>query len=83
MEIRAGENVTFDCHAEGNPAPEIHWNYTLAGNVRETPGGRQRNVSITEATSTNAGVYACVATNKVGNVTRFVTVMIKGIVECV
>lgn len=82
-EVRPGENVTFHCDAEGNPAPEIHWNYTSADNVRQTTGGRQY-LSIIEATSTNAAVYICVATNKVGKVTKFVTVKIKGIyVDCV
>uniref|UniRef100_A0A7N6BI74 Ig-like domain-containing protein n=1 Tax=Anabas testudineus TaxID=64144 RepID=A0A7N6BI74_ANATE len=35
-EVNQGENVTFSCHAEGNPAPEIHWNYTSAESVWET-----------------------------------------------
>lgn len=84
MEIRPGENVTFDCLAEGNPAPEIHWNYTSADNVWNTTGGRHTYIYIKEATSTNAGVYICVATNKVGKVTRFVTLTIKGIIiDCV
>lgn len=80
MEISRGENVTFGCHAEAHPAPDIHWNYTSAENVRETTWGRQKNITIKEATSTNAGHYICVATNKVGKVTRFVTLTIKGII---
>ncbi|XP_039971660.1 intercellular adhesion molecule 5 [Xiphias gladius] len=76
-EVSQGENVTFDCSAEGNPAPVILWNYTSAVNVDETTGRRQRSVSVTGATSTNAGVYICVATNKVGSVSRSVTLMMK------
>lgn len=83
-ELSLGENVTFECHAEGNPPPEVRWNYSPAGNVMETTGGRQKNISITGATSTNAGVYSCVATNKVGHVTRSVTLVTTGIItECV
>ncbi|KAL7378506.1 hypothetical protein ABVT39_014849 [Epinephelus coioides] len=41
-------------------------------------GGARRSIVITRATSTNAGVYICVATNKVGNVTRSVNLTMKG-----
>lgn len=83
-ELNPGENVTFECHAEGNPPPEVRWQYTPTVNVMETTGGRQKNISITGATSTNVGVYFCVATNKVGQVTRSVTLMMTGIIiECV
>ncbi|XP_040917836.1 angiopoietin-related protein 6 isoform X1 [Toxotes jaculatrix] len=77
-EVTPGENVTFDCSAEGNPAPEIMWTYTTAVNARESTGGRQKTISVTGATSTNAGVYICVATNKVGRVSRSVTLTMKG-----
>lgn len=78
--VNPGENVTFECCAEGNPPPEISWHYTSAVNVMETTGGRQKNISITGAMSTNAGVYVCVATNKVGRLTRSETLMMKGII---
>lgn len=70
--------MTFGCHVEGNPDPEVHWFYASADNVRETTWGRQKNITIQQATSTNAGHYICVATNEVGMVTRLVTVTIKG-----
>ncbi|XP_042361779.1 intercellular adhesion molecule 5 [Plectropomus leopardus] len=76
-EFTLGENVTLDCIAEGNPPPEILWTYTPAVNARETTGGRQRSIIITRATSTNAGVYNCIATNGVGSHTRSVTLMMK------
>ncbi|XP_033501201.2 vascular cell adhesion protein 1 [Epinephelus lanceolatus] len=77
-EVTSGENVTLDCSAEGNPPPSIQWSYTFDVNVRETTRGRQKSIIVTRATSTNAGVYICVATNKVGNVTRSVNLMMKG-----
>ncbi|XP_022595083.1 hemicentin-1-like isoform X2 [Seriola dumerili] len=77
-EVTLGQNVTVDCSAEGNPGPVIQWNYTHAVNVRETTGGRQATIVITGATSTNAGVYICVATNEVGSVSRYVTLAMKG-----
>lgn len=75
-----GENVTFGCSAEGNPPPEIEWKYESAVNVGETTWGRQKNITVTGATSTNGGVYICIATNKVGSDTRSVTLSVKGII---
>ncbi|KAM6965921.1 vascular cell adhesion protein 1 [Tautogolabrus adspersus] len=74
--LALGENVTFHCTAEGNPSPKTQWQYPSAVNVIETTWGRYRNISIIGATSTDAGVYICNATNDIGTVTRSVTVMI-------
>ncbi|KAM9843449.1 vascular cell adhesion protein 1 isoform 2-T2 [Aulostomus maculatus] len=77
-EMAPGENVTLDCSAEGNPAPVMAWKYTPAENIRETTRGSQENIIIiTGATSTNAGVYECVAKNKVGVVSRSITLIMK------
>lgn len=73
-----GGNVTFSCSAEGNPRPEIKWSYRPADNLKETTEGHQRIVTVTGATSTNAGVYICVAMNKVGNVTKTVSLDERG-----
>ncbi|KAM3863745.1 vascular cell adhesion protein 1 [Diretmus argenteus] len=80
LEVTVGDDVLLVCSAEGNPPPTLQWRYTSAENVKETPGGRQRNVSITGATSTNTGIYICVATNEVGSVTRSTTLMMNGII---
>ncbi|XP_026181878.1 hemicentin-1 isoform X2 [Mastacembelus armatus] len=76
--ITPGDNVTLDCHAEGNPEPVIYWNYSSAENVWPTTRGHHSSIIVRGATSTNAGVYMCVATNKVGSVTRRVTLMMTG-----
>ncbi len=79
-EVTEGANVTFECSAEGNPPPQMHWISVPAGNVSVTSGWRQTNMNIREATSTNTGVYICLATNKVGNATRSVKLAMKGII---
>ncbi|XP_038143898.1 intercellular adhesion molecule 5 [Cyprinodon tularosa] len=66
----AGKNVSFVCKAEGNPEPLTDWSYPFADNVQKTTKGRQKIITITAATSTNAGSYICVATNEFGSVTR-------------
>ncbi|XP_041813424.1 intercellular adhesion molecule 5 isoform X2 [Chelmon rostratus] len=78
MGVTPGQNVTFNCTVEGNPPPLISWQYTPAVNVMETTGGRHNTISITGATSTNDGVYNCVATNEVGSVTRSFSLIVQG-----
>ncbi|XP_076739409.1 hemicentin-1 isoform X1 [Maylandia zebra] len=77
-EVLQGENVTLSCSADSNPPSNITWIYTAAVNSNMTTEGHQKTVTITRATSTNAGYYICVAENKVGRNTRFITLMITG-----
>lgn len=77
--VYRGENVTLECSAEGNPPPEIYWEYAPAANAIVTAGGRHKYIRITGATSTNAGVYLCVAKSKAGRVTRSITLSMKGV----
>ncbi|KAF7666017.1 hypothetical protein LDENG_00122330 [Lucifuga dentata] len=77
VEVITNENVSLVCSAEGNPSPSLYWSYTSAVNMKETTGGGQKNISVIGAMSTNAGVYICLATNKLGNVTSSVTLVIR------
>ncbi|KAL3986906.1 WD repeat-containing protein 60 [Sarotherodon galilaeus] len=77
-EVLQGEDVTLSCSADSNPPSNIRWIYTAAVNSNVTTEGRQKIITITRATSTNAGFYVCVAENKVGRNTRFITLMITG-----
>nr|XP_046230015.1 hemicentin-2-like [Scatophagus argus] len=76
FKVAPGGNVTLSCHAEGNPDPVIYWNNVSAQNVMVARRGRQTDISVMGATSTNAGVYICVATNEVGSVTRSITLAV-------
>eukprot|EP00063_Salmo_salar_P084565 XP_014059400.1 PREDICTED: intercellular adhesion molecule 1-like isoform X2 [Salmo salar] len=78
VEVSAGSDVSLNCSAEGNPPPELRWTNNDAHNVKSSTEGRQRTIRITKATSTNAGIYICTATNRVGTATRTTTVTMKG-----
>lgn len=57
--LRMCENVPLSCNADGNPPSNISWICIDAVNAKETTEGRQMTITVTRATSTNAGVYMC------------------------
>uniref|UniRef100_A0A8C6NMP8 Ig-like domain-containing protein n=1 Tax=Nothobranchius furzeri TaxID=105023 RepID=A0A8C6NMP8_NOTFU len=89
--LRSDHRSLFRCKAElhlGPRGPELPPTAASAPFVAtvlckcpqqrsETTEGRQKIITVTAATSTNAGFYICVATNKVGNVTRTVTLVMR------
>lgn len=77
VNVILGDNVTFDCSADGHPPPEIKWTYGSEANVTVATRGRQKSITVTGATSTNAGAYVCNADNTVGVATRTVTLVVK------
>ncbi|XP_029912932.1 hemicentin-1 [Myripristis murdjan] len=76
-EITSGDDVTLNCSTEGNPSPVLQWTFISADGLTRTTRGNQSSINIIRATSTSAGIYICVATNKVGRVTRFTTLIMK------
>uniref|UniRef100_A0A8C1QTW2 Ig-like domain-containing protein n=1 Tax=Cyprinus carpio TaxID=7962 RepID=A0A8C1QTW2_CYPCA len=71
-------NITLECYSTGNPEPEMWWSFKN----RNISTGR-RHINIERATSTNAGVYTCSATNKFGRSDKTFIVEIKGLgCEC-
>ncbi|XP_051569572.1 hemicentin-1-like [Myxocyprinus asiaticus] len=68
-----GYPTVLVCEAEGHPKPTISWNH--ANNVIVTDG----NLTITEATYENDGIYYCTATNSVATTIRKVTVVVQDI----
>ncbi|XP_031723712.1 peroxidasin homolog [Anarrhichthys ocellatus] len=77
VNVTLGDNVTFNCSADGHPPPEIKWTYGSEANVTVTTRGRQKSITVTGATSTNAGAYVCNANNTVGVATRTVILVVK------
>uniref|UniRef100_A0A8C1HAM2 Ig-like domain-containing protein n=1 Tax=Cyprinus carpio carpio TaxID=630221 RepID=A0A8C1HAM2_CYPCA len=65
-------NITLECYSTGNPEPEMWWSFKN----RNISTGR-RHINIERATSTNAGVYTCSATNKFGRSDKTFIVEIK------
>lgn len=77
IEFNLGENLTLECSADGNPPPLLRWEkHPLAANVNVSTRGRHSYIHVTQATSSNAGLYSCIATNEVGTVSKNVTLMI-------
>ncbi|XP_061080635.1 intercellular adhesion molecule 5 isoform X4 [Conger conger] len=77
VNVTQGDEVILECLAEGNPTPELTWNTTAAENPHVSTRGRQSNATISRATSANAGVYTCYATNNLGTASKTVTVTVK------
>ncbi|XP_046953396.1 leucine-rich repeat and immunoglobulin-like domain-containing nogo receptor-interacting protein 3 [Lynx rufus] len=79
----AGDDVRFQCRAEGEPAPTVAWVTPRhravtaaagAGRARVLPGG---TLEIRGARPQDSGTYTCVASNAGGNDTYFATLTVQ------
>ena len=73
-----GESVTFECKADGYPAPEIKWIHN-GKPIREAPENPFRIVTpekivISNLKKSDTGNYGCNATNDIGYVYKDVTI---------
>ena len=75
-----GEKLTIFCNASGNPLPTISW--TKDGNSVDTSNSSRRNLSyegkqltVTNVSREDNGVYRCVAENSLGNFTSHGTTL--------
>ncbi|KAB0799541.1 hypothetical protein PPYR_07421 [Photinus pyralis] len=73
--VNAGETVFMECSAVGNPVPKVFWfkrNGELPSNRSQLmPGGLQ----ISNAKSTDDGVYICNHTNSLGTISHHITLV--------
>ncbi|XP_076133331.1 leucine-rich repeat and immunoglobulin-like domain-containing nogo receptor-interacting protein 3a [Alosa pseudoharengus] len=84
VSAREGQQVSFACRAEGEPAPIIFWispqrrriTTKSAGRVTVLPEG---TLEIRYAQMTDSGTYICIASNAGGNDTYFATLTVSGL----
>ena len=87
--VTTGQSFTLTCTATGDPVPNIEWRqngtfYTIRDSsvIIITSTDELRSISsvitVTNATSSDTGLYQCVATNVVGYDTRDATVIVQG-----
>ncbi|MPC08143.1 Hemicentin-1 [Portunus trituberculatus] len=82
IELRVGQELFLDCHATGNPKPQVSWVHNgspLEDSV--TSSGSQ--VSVLRVSSSHAGFYTCTVQNTAGTIQRNfnVTVLVPPIFE--
>lgn len=79
IEFDLGENLTLECSADGNPPPVLVWKKSPpAANINSHSRGRHSYAYVAEATSSDAGLYSCTATNDFGSVSKNFTLMMRG-----
>ncbi|KAK3547531.1 hypothetical protein QTP86_021514, partial [Hemibagrus guttatus] len=76
--VTVGTSVEFECHAEGDPVPTVHWSKvgTPMPDHVQVKGPMLRIERVTEA---DAGQYRCTATNNVGSVRSEVVLNIQSL----
>ncbi|XP_051988565.1 hemicentin-2-like [Xyrauchen texanus] len=70
-------SITLECSSTGNPKPEMWWSFNNK-NISTERRHLHITFNIQKATSTNAGVYKCSATNRFGRQEKNFIVKIKG-----
>ena len=84
-EVTSGDDGSFECNATGNPHPIITWlkeskPLDLSNPRISIP--KPGTVKITNVQASDAGRYACVATNSLGMVySRVATLVYKGLCQ--
>ncbi|XP_053339071.1 basement membrane-specific heparan sulfate proteoglycan core protein isoform X5 [Clarias gariepinus] len=80
--VTVGTSVEFECHAEGDPVPSVHWSKggaPLPDHV-QVKGAVLRIDRVNES---DAGQYRCTATNNVGSVQSQVVLNIQSLPQIV
>ncbi|XP_031617130.1 leucine-rich repeats and immunoglobulin-like domains protein 2 isoform X2 [Contarinia nasturtii] len=80
--VRTSETVRLDCAVDGDPKPQVYWQFNFGNDF---PAARERRMRISEnddsfiidnAKSIDQGTYTCTAENSAGLITAHVTVQI-------
>ncbi|XP_060713330.1 vascular cell adhesion protein 1-like [Tachysurus vachellii] len=72
--VKAGNDLSLSCTAEGNPEPEVSWSFQ---NQTKATGRRQTILNLSKANSADAGEYLCTASNELGSKTRTVSLTVE------
>ncbi|KAI4872946.1 hypothetical protein NFI96_023629 [Prochilodus magdalenae] len=75
--VPAGSALSLTCEADGSPEPGFSWS-VLRPDGKRVKVGETRELSLLNMSPSDAGVYECVATNRIGEQTATVTVTIHG-----
>ncbi|KAI4895989.1 hypothetical protein NFI96_025261 [Prochilodus magdalenae] len=78
--VAFGNTEELRCFSDSKPRPQYRWNYTQASNVGTQDTDGVSLLSIDYATGRNTGTYTCTATNKLGTISKSVTVNVQGAV---
>lgn len=82
MTVRSSETVRLDCAVDGDPKPQIYWQFNFGNDF---PAARERRMRIMDndesfiidnARESDVGIYTCTAENPAGIITANVTVEI-------
>lgn len=88
VQAEAGGNVSFGCHVVGDPEPKVSWlfegapiNHTwVTLEAEEGLLNKWVNISVSNVSDADAGVYSCVAKNSLALVSRNVTLVLPEVV---
>ena len=87
--VTAGQSFTLTCRATGNPVPTIEWrqngtSYTIRDPSVTTitsadgQGSNSSVITVTNGTTSDTGLYQCVATNVVDTDIENATIIVQG-----
>ena len=74
--VETGENVSLACRARGQPKPRITWRKAFGELSKENAFTSDNGLTIINVTKKDAGAYACVAKNLLGEVTAVAMVTV-------
>lgn len=97
FQVFVGQSFNATCFANGSPTPNIHWRREQGGHEIELPPINFKNISALENNGTglaqiemrinqivgsDAGVYRCVAWNRVNNVSKRIQLVVSKVIHC-
>ena len=79
--VRVGDSFTISCKGTGNPKPLITWRRNSTSYLQidgSRISGNETNIVITQARSSDSGVYECVLANLLDRDSRNSSLIVQG-----